>query len=79
MRALAWILTALLLLAGLGLGALALGSFAALNLAAPLWLRSLGTVSTLTLGGTGGFARALTLSLLASALLGLAAYLKPRA
>ncbi|MFC5848057.1 hypothetical protein [Deinococcus petrolearius] len=79
MRTLAWVLTALLLLAGLGLGALALGAFAALNLAAPLWLRSLGTLSTLALGGTVGFTHAVGLSLLASALLGLATYLKPRA
>lgn len=78
LRALAWILTLLLLVLGLGLGALALGAFASLNLAAPLWLRSLGTLSTLALGG-GGFTHAVALSLLASALLGLAAYLKPRA
>ncbi|KQR40900.1 hypothetical protein ASF71_01765 [Deinococcus sp. Leaf326] len=79
LRALAWILTVLLGVLGLGLAALALGAFASLNLAAPLWLRSLGTLSTLALGGAGGFAHAVTLSLLASALLGLAAYLKPRA
>lgn len=81
MRALSWILTLLLLVLGLGLGALALGAFASLNLAAPLWLRSLGTLSTLALGGAtpgGGFTHAVVLSLLASALLGLAAYLKPR-
>ena len=78
LRALAWLLTLLLLLLGLGLGALALGAFASLNLAAPLWLRSLGTLSSLALGGGGGFTHAVVLALLASAVLGLAAYFKPR-
>ncbi|WP_145975270.1 hypothetical protein [Deinococcus gobiensis] len=79
MRALAWILTLLLLLLGLGLAALALGAFASLNLAAPLWLRSLGTLGSLALGGGNGFTHAVVLSVLASAVLALAAYLKPRA
>lgn len=63
----------LLLLAGLLLAALSLGVFAALGGSGPLWLRSLGSVA-LTGPGPGNFTRGLLLALLASLLLGLAAW-----
>ncbi|GGM00128.1 hypothetical protein [Deinococcus aerophilus] len=75
----------MLLLFGLALvlGALTLGAFAALGSGAPLWLRSLGSVehSLSQQLGTGewpDFTRALVLAVLTSAVVGLAAYVKPR-
>lgn len=83
MKLLGWIGCVLLLLIGLGLAALSLGTFASLSSAAPLWLRSLGSVEQLLVSqlgtlGLGNFARAAVLGAAASALLGLSAYLKPR-
>lgn len=83
MRALAWLLTALLIVLALGLGVLTLGAFAALGSAAPLWLRSVGSLehalsAQLGLSGVTHFARAAGLAVLSSALAALAAYVKPR-
>ncbi|MFB9992443.1 hypothetical protein ACFFLM_10745 [Deinococcus oregonensis] len=83
MRVVAWILTLLLLLFGLGLAALTLGAFAALSAGAPLWLRSVGSLESAMSAGLGwadvpGFTRALVLAVLTSAVVGLGAYIKPR-
>lgn len=83
-RVLMWFLTCLLLLLGLGLAALALGAFGNMSSGTPLWLRSLGsieaTVSTM-IGNLGLqlFSRAMLLTVLASFVLALAVYIKPRA
>ncbi len=84
MRALAWLLTVVLIAFVLGLTALTLGAFASLGSGAPLWLRSVGSLEhaisgQLGLGSLTNFARALGLAVLTSALAGLAAYIKPRA
>ena len=84
MRALAWLLTVVLFAFALGLAVLTLGAFASLGSAAPLWLRSVGSLehamsSQLGLSSLTNFARALGLAVLTSAVAGLAAYLKPRA
>ncbi len=84
MRALAWFLTAVLVALTLGLALLTLGAFASLGSAAPLWLRSVGSLehalsAQLGLSSLTNFARALGLAVLTSALAGAAAYLKPRA
>lgn len=83
MRALAWGLTGVLIALALGLAALTLGAFASLGAAAPLWLRSVGSLEhalsgQLGLSGLTNFARAVGLAVLTSALAGLATYLKPR-
>lgn len=83
MRAVAWILTLLLLLFGVGLAALTLGAFAGLSAGAPLWLRSVGSVESAMSAGLGwadvpGFTRALALALVTSAVAALGAYIKPR-
>lgn len=83
MRALAWILTVVLIACALGLALLTLGAFASLGASAPLWLRSLGslehaTSAQLGLSSLTNFARAVGLAVLTSALAGLAAYIKPR-
>lgn len=82
-KALGWLGFALLGLLTLALAVLTLGSFANLNPDAPLWLRSVGTLETLLtgqagLGGTVGFARALSLTLLTSLFAALTASVKPR-
>ncbi|THF69157.1 hypothetical protein E7T06_13410 [Deinococcus sp. Arct2-2] len=83
MRVLAWILTLLLVLFGVGLAALTLGAFAALSAGAPLWLRSVGSLENAMSAGLGwadvpGFTRALVLAVLCSAVAALGAYIKPR-
>ncbi|UQN05921.1 hypothetical protein [Deinococcus sp. QL22] len=83
MRVVAWILTLLLVLFGLGLAALTLGAFAALSAGAPLWLRSVGSLESAMSAGLGwadipGFTRALVLAVLTSAVAALGAYIKPR-
>lgn len=82
MRWLGWCAVLLLGLLGGGVAALTLGAFAALVSDAPLWLRTLGSL-TASLGPFGGAAapgltRALLLAVLSSTLFALAAYLKPR-
>lgn len=84
MRAVAWLVMALLIVLGLGLGLLTLGAFASLNAGAPLALRSLGTLSATLSQGLGleslaPLYRALALTLLTSLTLALAAFIKPRA
>ena len=84
MRFLAWLLVLVLVTLGGVLGALTLGVFASLVSDAPLWLRSLGSLEATISGSLGalritGFRRALILAVLTSAVLGLAAYIKPRA
>ncbi|CAM3983961.1 hypothetical protein [Deinococcus frigens] len=84
MRAVAWLLTAVLIALALGLAVLTLGAFASLGSGAPLWLRSVGSLEHALSGQFGlgtltHFARAVGLAVLTSALAGLAAYVKPRA
>lgn len=85
MRALLWLLTALLLLAALALAVLTLGAFAALvpNGGTSLWLRSLGGVEEALSAQVGllalpPFTRATVLTLVTGLLFGLCAYVKPR-
>ncbi|WP_291425168.1 hypothetical protein [Deinococcus sp.] len=83
MRALMWLLCILLVLLGVGVALLSVGAYAQLGSNAPLWLRSVGPIEGVIGAkiGTLGlplFNRALLLSVLASALLGLATYLRPQ-
>ncbi|WP_291426993.1 hypothetical protein [Deinococcus sp.] len=78
-----WLLCILLVLLGLGVAVLSVGAYAQLSSSAPLWLRSVGSIEGVIGAkiGTFGlplFSRALLLSVLASALLGLATYLRPQ-
>lgn len=83
MRAIKFVLMLLLILLAILLGLIALGTFASLTDGAPLWLRSLGSLEG-ALGvrvGTFGlppFVRAVILAVLASFVMALAAYCKPR-
>ncbi|WP_231557276.1 hypothetical protein [Deinococcus sp. YIM 77859] len=84
MRGLRWLGVVTLSLLTLALALLTLGSFAALNPSAPLWLRTVGGLETalsaqVGVGHLPGFTRAVALTLLTSLLAGLCAFLKPRA
>lgn len=83
MKGLLWLLLLLLALLGAALALLALGTFSSINPDAPLWLQSLGSLAGLLQVRLGletlpVFTRALALTVLASFVLGLAAYVKPR-
>ncbi len=83
MKAVQWLLTVLLTLLGLALSVLVLGTYSNMTTDAPLWLRSIGSVEGILSSRLGNFGlplfvRALLLTVLASAVFGLAAYSKPR-
>ncbi|MCP2013485.1 ABC-type Fe3+ transport system permease subunit [Deinococcus sp. HSC-46F16] len=82
-RVLGWLAVLGLTLLTLGGAALTLGAFANLNPAAPLWLRTLGSVESLLSGSVGlgdvpGFWRAVGLSVVTSVLAALIALARPR-
>lgn len=82
-RAVAWVALVVLALLAVGVGALALGTFATLVQTSPLALRSVGTLAQglageLGLGAVPGLWLAVGLAVLASLLAALAAYIKPR-
>lgn len=83
MRVIQFLLMLLMAVLAVIFGLMALGTFASLTDGAPLWLRSLGSLEG-ALGVTVGtfglppFMRAVILSVLASLLMAMAAYCKPR-
>ncbi|GAA5501967.1 hypothetical protein Dxin01_01706 [Deinococcus xinjiangensis] len=84
MTAARWLLMLLLVLLGLGLSFLMLGAYGNMVSDAPLWLRSVGSIEGMLSGKVGDFglslfARAILLTLVASLMFALAAYVKPRA
>ena len=83
MKAVQWLLTVLLVLLGGLFSLLVLGAYSNMTSDAPLWLRSIGSLESVLSSSVGNyglslFTRALLLTVLASALFGLAAYIKPR-
>ncbi|GGK32974.1 hypothetical protein GCM10008955_28740 [Deinococcus malanensis] len=85
MRALLWVLTALLFVTGLVLAVLTMGTFASLvpNGGTSLWLRSLGGIESLLsarlhLDSLPGFTRATLMTILTGLVFALSAFVKPR-